>query len=126
MDKWNLIIDVAKCENCNNCVLAAKDELVGNNFPGYSAPHAAQGTGAIRIERTTRGTTPMVDAAYVPRMCNHCDNAPCLKAGADGAVRKRDDHRSGQGQGSSGSGGILSLWSHGLERRAAVAANLVL
>jgi Fe-S-cluster-containing dehydrogenase component len=91
MDKWNLIIDVAKCENCNNCVLAAKDELVGNNFPGYSAPHAAQGTGAIRIERTTRGTTPMVDAAYVPRMCNHCDNAPCLKAGADGAVRKRDD-----------------------------------
>lgn len=91
MDKWNLIIDVAQCENCNNCVLAAKDELVGNNFPGYSAPHAAQGTGAIRIERTTRGTTPMVDAAYVPRMCNHCDNAPCLKAGADGAVRKRDD-----------------------------------
>ncbi len=91
MDKWNLIIDVAKCENCNNCVLAAKDELVGNSFPGYSEPHAAQGTGAIRIERTTRGTTPMVDAAYVPRMCNHCDNAPCLKAGADGAVRKRDD-----------------------------------
>lgn len=91
MDKWNLIIDVAQCENCNNCVLAAKDELVGNDFPGYSAPHAAQGTGAIRIERTTRGTTPMVDAAYVPRMCNHCDNAPCLKAGADGAVRKRDD-----------------------------------
>lgn len=91
MDKWNLIIDVAQCENCNNCVLAAKDELVGNNFPGYSAPHAAQGTGGIRIERTTRGATPMVDAAYVPRMCNHCDNAPCLQAGADGAVRKRDD-----------------------------------
>jgi len=91
MDKWNLIIDVALCENCNNCVLAAKDELVGNSFPGYSAPHAAQGTGAIRIDRTTRGTTPMVDAAYVPRMCNHCDNAPCLKAGVDGAVRKRAD-----------------------------------
>jgi Fe-S-cluster-containing dehydrogenase component len=91
MNKWNLLIDIAQCENCNNCVLAAKDELVGNTFPGYSAPHPAQGTGVIRIERTTRGATPMVDAAYVPRLCNHCDDAPCLKAGADGAVKKRAD-----------------------------------
>ena len=91
MDKWNLIIDIAQCENCNNCVLAAKDELVANDFPGYSAPHAAQGAGVIRIERKTRGATPMVDAAYLPRMCNHCDDGPCLKAGADGSVKKRPD-----------------------------------
>lgn len=91
MDGWNLIIDVAKCENCNNCVLSAKDELVGNDFPGYSAPHAAQGPGVIRIDRKTRGKAPMVDAAYVPRLCNHCDDAPCAKAGADGAVKKRPD-----------------------------------
>lgn len=91
MNKWNLIIDVAGCENCNNCVLAAKDELVGNDFPGYSAPHPAQGRGVIHIERTVRGATPLVDAAYVPKMCNHCDDAPCVKAGDDGAVRKRDD-----------------------------------
>lgn len=91
VDKWNLIIDVAGCENCNNCVLATKDELVGNDFPGYSAPHPAQGRGVMRIERTVRGAAHLVDAAYVPKMCNHCDDAPCLKAGADGAVRKRDD-----------------------------------
>lgn len=91
MNKWNLIIDVAGCENCNNCVLAAKDELVGNDFPGYSAPHATQGRGVIHIERTVRGAAHMVDAAYVPKMCNHCDDAPCVKAGADGAVKKRDD-----------------------------------
>lgn len=91
MNKWNLIIDVAQCENCNNCVLAAKDELVGNDFPGYSAPHPPQGTGVIRIERVTRGSTPMVDAAYLPRMCNHCDDAPCQKVGNAGAVTKRPD-----------------------------------
>ena len=94
MKKLNLIIDVAKCENCNNCVLASKDELVGNTFPGYSAPHAAQGTGVVRIDRSTRGVTPMVDATYVPKMCNHCDSAPCMKADAlrgCHAIRKRND-----------------------------------
>jgi len=90
MGKWNLIIDVSLCENCSNCALAAKDELVGNDFPGYSAPHAAQGPGVIRIERHVRGAAPMVDVAYVPRLCNHCDDAPCVKAG-QGAVNKRDD-----------------------------------
>ena len=49
MKRWNLVIDVALCENCNNCVLAARDELVGNTHPGYSAPHAPQGQGVIRI-----------------------------------------------------------------------------
>lgn len=91
MDKWNLIVDVALCENCQNCSLAAKDEHVGNDFPGYSAPHAAQGTSVIKIHRKVRGAGSLVDAAYLPRMCNHCDDAPCLKAGADGSVRKRSD-----------------------------------
>lgn len=88
--KWNLVIDVAGCENCGNCVLASKDELVGNDFPGYSAPHAAHGQGVIRVERHVRGAAPMVDASHVPRLCNHCDDAPCVKAG-QGAVKKRDD-----------------------------------
>lgn len=90
MEKWNLIIDVALCQNCNNCVLAAKDELVGNHFPGYSAPHPPQGAGVFRIERQVRGSCHLVDAAYVPTTCNHCDDAPCLKAGG-GAIRKRED-----------------------------------
>jgi Fe-S-cluster-containing dehydrogenase component len=84
-------IDVARCENCNNCTLAAKDELVGNEFPGYTAPHAAQGPGVMRIRRKVRGATPMVDAAYLPVMCNQCDNAPCIKAAGDGSIRKRED-----------------------------------
>ena len=89
-NKWNLIVDVARCENCNNCVLATKDELIGNEFPGYTAPHAAHGAGVMRLRRHVRGATPMVDVAYVPVMCNHCDDAPCIKA-AGGAIRKRED-----------------------------------
>ena len=92
MKKWNLIVDVSRCENCHNCALAAKDEHVGNDFPGYSAPHASLGESVIKIHRKVRGSGSMVDAAYLPTLCQHCDDAPCLKAGAaDGSVRKRSD-----------------------------------
>jgi len=90
MKKWNLVVDVALCQNCNNCVLASKDELVGNQFPGYTAPHPPQGAGVFRIQRKVRGSGHLVDAAHMPVMCNHCDDAPCIKAGR-GAVKKRSD-----------------------------------
>lgn len=90
MSKWNLIVDVAECHNCHNCVVAAKDELVGNDFPGYSAPHPAQGPGVIRIERQVRGSGHHLDTSHLPRLCQHCDAAPCVQAGG-GAVNKRAD-----------------------------------
>ncbi|MES9972054.1 MAG: 4Fe-4S dicluster domain-containing protein [Candidatus Thiodiazotropha sp.] len=90
MSKWNLIIDVARCENCRNCGLATKDEHIGNDFPGYAAPQPKHGHDWITIKRHIRGEGTMVDVAYLPTMCNHCDNAPCLEAAGD-AVKKRDD-----------------------------------
>jgi len=90
LKKWNLLVDVALCENCALCVLAAKDEYVGNEFPGYSAAQPELGHNWIDIKRRIRGETPMVDAAYLPVTCNQCSNAPCVKAGG-GAVTKRDD-----------------------------------
>lgn len=90
MKKWNLVIDVAECHNCNNCFLAVKDEYTGNDFPGYSAPQPLHGHKWINILARERGRAPMVDAAYLPTTCNHCDAAPCVEAGR-GAVRKRED-----------------------------------
>jgi Fe-S-cluster-containing dehydrogenase component len=91
MNKRALIVDVAKCTGCNNCVLATKDEHVGNDFPGYAAAQPAHGHEWISIERHTRGSGSMVDISYVPRMCNHCDDAPCIKAAGDGSIYKRPD-----------------------------------
>lgn len=88
--KWNLVIDVAECHNCNNCFLAVKDEYTGNDFPGYSAPQPPHGHKWINILSKERGRAPMVDAAHVPTTCNHCDAAPCVVAGK-GAVKKRED-----------------------------------
>lgn len=91
MKKWNLIIDVARCENCNNCMLTTRDEHVGNDFPGYAAPQPVHGHNWIKIHRKVRGEGSMVDAAYRPTMCNHCDNAPCIQKAGDGSVYKRPD-----------------------------------
>lgn len=91
MEKWNLVIDVANCENCNNCALATKDEHIGNDFPGYAASQPLHGHHWIRIERKVRGAAPMTDVAYLPTTCNHCDNAPCIAAAGDRSIYKRDD-----------------------------------
>jgi Fe-S-cluster-containing dehydrogenase component len=90
MKKWNMIIDVAECTNCNLCTLAAMDEYVGNDWPGYTRPMPKHGHRWIDILQKERGQVPMIDIAYVPTMCNHCDEAPCLAKGG-GAVKKRDD-----------------------------------
>ena len=91
MEKWNLIIDVAECTNCNNCFLACKDEYVGNNFPGYSAPQPLHGHKWFHIESREHGQYPMVDVAYRPTTCNMCDDAPCVRKSTDGAVYQRPD-----------------------------------
>lgn len=91
MKEWNLIIDVIKCEDCNNCFLACKDEFVDNDFPPYSKPQPRHGHRWINIMRKERGRFPMVDVAYRPTPCMHCQNAPCIQKAPGGAVYKRDD-----------------------------------
>jgi Fe-S-cluster-containing dehydrogenase component len=91
MTKWNLIIDVAECTNCNVCTLATQDEYVGNEWPGIAAEMPKHGHRWIDIKRKERGQAPLIDVAYLPVMCQHCDDAPCIKAAENGAVTKRDD-----------------------------------
>ena len=89
MKKWNLVIDLVLCHDCNDCFLADKDEFVGNDFPPYSAGQPWHGHRWMNIERAERGQYPIVQTAYLPKPCQHCDDAPCLTA--DGAVYKRED-----------------------------------
>ncbi len=91
MKKWNLVIDVGRCINCNLCALACQDEYAGNSFPGYTEEMPKHGHRWINILRREHGQVPMVDVAYLPTMCNHCDKPACLSAAKNGAVRKRRD-----------------------------------
>ena len=91
MKKWNLVIDVAKCFNCNCCALACHDEYGDNEFAGYAAAMPKHGQRWIDIRHRETGRVPTVEVSYLPVMCNHCDDPPCLKAAKDGAVVKRAD-----------------------------------
>lgn len=89
--KWNLLVDVERCNNCRVCFIAVKDEHNGNDFPGYAAAQPPQGHKWLDIVRKERGAYPLVEARFMPVMCNHCDDAPCMKAAKNDAVRKRLD-----------------------------------
>jgi len=91
MKNRRLIIDVEKCEDCNNCFMACKDEFVDNDFPGYSVSQPRHGHRWMNIMRKERGQYPLVDVAYLPVPCMHCDDPPCVKAAKDGAAYKRND-----------------------------------
>ncbi len=89
--KWNMIIDVAECNNCYNCLITTKDEYVDQAFPGYTAAMPLHGHHWVDSERVEHGQWPMVQVDSRPIMCNHCDDGPCMDAAKDGAVYKRED-----------------------------------
>lgn len=90
MSKWNIIIDVERCTNCNNCFLTIKDEYCGNEFPDYSLPQPHHGHRWLDIKKRERGAGSLMDVAYLPVTCNQCDNAPCIEK-SGGAIKKRSD-----------------------------------
>ena len=91
MKKWNLIVAVGLCHNSNNCFLAVADEYQRNEHPGYAAEMPLHGHRWIDVKKKERGSAPMVDVFYLPTMCMHCDDAPCVAAAVNGAVKKRAD-----------------------------------
>jgi Fe-S-cluster-containing dehydrogenase component len=86
------VIDLSICNGCYCCQIGCKDEHVGNDWTPYAKPQPDTGQFWIGIEETVRGTVPKVVVSYVPKMCLHCDDAPCMKScKVEGAIYKRDD-----------------------------------
>ena len=84
------VIDVARCSGCHNCQLSCKDEHCENDWRPYAAPQPATGQFWCRVQDHPRGTIPKVKVHYLPHLCNHCADAPCIPAG-EGAVYRRPD-----------------------------------
>lgn len=88
--KFRIVVDVALCHDCNNCFLACKDEHWDNENLPISVSTPRHGHRWMDLFTKERGQTPLQDVATLPHPCQHCDNAPCIKAG-EGAVYKRED-----------------------------------
>jgi molybdopterin-containing oxidoreductase family iron-sulfur binding subunit len=75
-----MVIDTARCIGCGACTIACKSE---NSTPGdvWYAP-------VLEVET---GTYPDAKMEYLPVLCNHCEDAPCLKACPTQALVRRDD-----------------------------------
>ena len=86
------VLDLSICNGCYCCQIACKDEHCGNDWTPYTKPQPDTGQFWLGIKETVRGTVPKVRVSYVPQMCMHCDDAPCMKeCKVDGAIYKRDD-----------------------------------
>jgi Fe-S-cluster-containing dehydrogenase component len=84
------VINVSKCVGCHGCQIGCKDEHCGNDWSPYAMPQPQIGQFWLKVEQKERGARPHVKVSYKPRLCNHCDNAPCVAAAPE-AVYKRED-----------------------------------
>jgi len=86
------VIDITKCIGCYNCQIACKDEHVGNDWSPIAKPQPDTGQFWCKINEHIRGTVPKVKMAYVPVICQHCAEAPCIDAcKIKGALYRRSD-----------------------------------
>lgn len=85
------LIDVKKCVGCHDCQIGCKDEHCGNDWSPYAKPQPDTGQFWCKVDQRERGRKPHVKVSYIPRLCNHCENAPCMKAAKNDAVYRRDD-----------------------------------
>jgi len=84
------IVDVAKCVGCFNCMVACKDEHVGNSWLPYTDGQQKHDQKWIEPVRHERGSVPFTEICFVTQLCQHCGDAPCEKAAPD-AVKRRPD-----------------------------------
>ncbi len=72
-----MVIDLQRCTGCGGCDLACKSEnnLREGHFWSHHITH-------------TIGEFPNVRYEYLPTLCNHCENAPCVKACPTSALHK--------------------------------------
>ena len=91
-EKKVFVFDTAICNGCYCCQIACKDEHVANDWTPYAKPQPDTGQFWLKLNEYIRGTVPKVKMHYVPVLCQHCKDAPCMAAcKVEGALYRRED-----------------------------------
>ena len=78
--RWGMVIDLKRCIGCYACQLACKAE--------HGTP---PGVFFARVLKQEEGAYPSVRQLFLPVLCNHCEEAPCVDACPTGASFKWED-----------------------------------
>lgn len=78
--RYAMVIDLRRCIGCDACMTACKAE--------FDVP-----LGVFRtwVPYKVVGTYPNVRKHFMPRLCNHCDDPPCVRSCPVGATYKVED-----------------------------------
>jgi tetrathionate reductase subunit B len=78
--RYAMVIDLRRCIGCDACMVACKAE--------FDVP-----LGVFRtwVPYKVVGTYPNVKKQFLPRLCNHCDDPPCVRACPVEATFKVED-----------------------------------
>jgi molybdopterin-containing oxidoreductase family iron-sulfur binding subunit len=87
--RWGMVIDLDRCTGCGACAIACQEE---NNVPMLSTGYENRGAqiewmSQLWVEPETEGGLPEL----LPFPCQHCLDAPCVKACPVGATFKDDE-----------------------------------
>jgi len=77
MPTYAMVIDLQRCVGCGGCIFACKNE---NNLQ--------EGVAWSNKINQTEGVFPNVRYTYIPTLCNHCENAPCVSGCPTRAMHK--------------------------------------
>lgn len=78
--RWGMVIDLKRCIGCYGCQLSCKAE--------HGTP---PGVFFARVLKQEEGQYPSMRQLFLPVLCNHCENPPCVDACPTGASFKWDD-----------------------------------
>lgn len=77
--QYGMVIDSRRCIGCHACTVACKSE--------FDVP---LGVNRAWVEYVEKGTYPYVSRSFLPRLCNHCSEPPCVPVCPTNATYKRE------------------------------------
>jgi Fe-S-cluster-containing dehydrogenase component len=84
-ERFGLLIDQERCIGCEACSIACRIE---NKTPYFWITIETQGG---HNKDTPKGEYPNLSLNFLPKLCNHCEQPPCIDSCPVNAINKRKD-----------------------------------